>query len=161
MALGVVSDGGLQISRVADPKGVDAITVVGVSSSSGIDWETPWDNYEDAIRNSMNNYFQSQLSNAENNLIYGLANQNKLFLPGSGTFLMNGAEMNARGDLIAGIHYNGYVTPSFEIPLCNLTTCTPPFNKLIYRSQCSATWAKAAAPSLLEGAPAAQATKSS
>ena len=110
--LGVVSDGGLQIARIPDPPGTDAITVTGVSSNEGLNWNTPWDQYEDAIRNGVNDFFQSKLSNAENDLVYGLANQNKLFLPAGGTFLMEGAEFNARGDLLAFLHYDGYVESS-------------------------------------------------
>lgn len=107
LALGVASDGGIKIARIPDPESVSAVTVTGSSSSVGLDRKTPWNQYQDSIRQSMENYFDSQLSNAQNNLIAGLAHQNKLFLPGSGTFLMDGAMMNIRGDLTAGLHYNG------------------------------------------------------
>jgi hypothetical protein len=111
LGLGVVGDGGLQIARISDPPGTDAITVTGRSSSEGLDWNTPWSEYEEHIRQGMDDFFQSQLSNVENTLIDGLAHQHKLFLPASGTFLMEDAEFNARGDLIAFLHYNGAPPP--------------------------------------------------
>lgn len=111
IAIGVVSDGGLQVSRLPDISGVSAITVTGTSSSDGLDWDTPWPSYEEEIRRGMDTYFNSKLAQVENVLVDGLANQNKLFLPGSGTFLIQAAQLNARGDLIATLHYNGAPPP--------------------------------------------------
>ncbi len=61
------------------------------------------------ISDDINEVFENHLGAVENNLVDALASQHKLFLPAGGTFLMKDANFNSRGDLVATLHYNGYV----------------------------------------------------
>ncbi|KDQ53520.1 hypothetical protein JAAARDRAFT_183032 [Jaapia argillacea MUCL 33604] len=110
-ALGVVSDGGLQIALIPDPEGTSACTSTGESQTEGIDWDIDWDTYTNYISSTINDTFSSNLGEVENDLLEALADQHKLFLPASGTFLMEDAMFNDRGDLLATLHYNGAPPP--------------------------------------------------
>ncbi|OJD34159.1 uncharacterized protein BKCO1_25000113 [Diplodia corticola] len=110
-ALGVVSDGGLQIARIEDPKGVPACTSTGHGYNEGID--APWDDYIKSFSDTVNKHFTENLGFVLNRLQSALAEQHKLFLPASGTFLMRDALFNRRGDLIASLFYNGNQPPSY------------------------------------------------
>ncbi|PVF91370.1 hypothetical protein CPB86DRAFT_770749 [Serendipita vermifera] len=105
-ALGVVSDGGLQIARIGG-----GCTSVGKSESAGIDWTIEWKKWVEQISESINSVFKQNLGGLENALIEALAHQHKLFLPASGVFLMQDAKFNNRGDLLARLHYNGAPPP--------------------------------------------------
>lgn len=117
-ALGVVSDGGLQITRIADDDGTKACTSTGVSNTTGIDWNIDWSTYTEYISDCINESFENSLGDILNNLQDALENQHKLFLPASGTFLMRDAEFNHRGDLLSTLFFNGATPPgdSVKVP---------------------------------------------
>jgi hypothetical protein len=73
-----------------------------------MDWDVDWSAYTDYISSTITNAFNYNIGAIENDLIYALANQQKLFLPASGIFLMEDAKFNDRGDLLATLHYNGW-----------------------------------------------------
>ncbi|KDQ56882.1 hypothetical protein JAAARDRAFT_79271 [Jaapia argillacea MUCL 33604] len=124
-ALGVVSDGGLQIALIPDPDGNPACTSSGESVTEGIDWNIDWDTYTNYISHTINDTFSSNLGKIENNLVEALANQHKLFLPASGTFLMQDTMFNDRGDLLATLHYNGAPPPDQPPNLPNYLSKLP------------------------------------
>ncbi|KAB2569531.1 hypothetical protein DBV05_g11796 [Lasiodiplodia theobromae] len=109
-ALGVVSDGGLQIARIDDPSGTPACTSTGYGYDEGID--APWEDYVRKFSEIINQYFENNLGAVLNSLQNALADQHKLFLPASGTFLMRDALFNTRGDLMVSLFYNGAEPPS-------------------------------------------------
>lgn len=106
-ALGAVSDGGLQITRVPDPAGVHACTTTYTDSSSGITWNIPFDDFCTSLSQYMMSYFDNSLAWLTNDMVTALEHQHKLFLPAAGVFLMQDAKFNKRGDLLATLHYNG------------------------------------------------------
>lgn len=106
-ALGVVSDGGLQIARVDDAN--PACTTTYTQTSVGVNWKGGWDTFAKDISERTNNFFKNHLGQMYNNLQEDLKKEHKLFLPAGGTFLMKGAVFNRRGDLMASLTYNGYV----------------------------------------------------
>ena len=75
-----------------------------------MDWDIDWGTYTTEISSYVDSWFSSDLGSVENNLIDALAHQHQLFLPASGTFLMMNACFNDRGDLLAGMTYNGLVS---------------------------------------------------
>ncbi|KAK6517480.1 hypothetical protein TWF281_004132 [Arthrobotrys megalospora] len=110
-ALGAVSDGGLQITRILDGPGESASTTTGTDFIYGFYHEETFHNYCKQVDAEISNYFDNSLNNVTNALISALQDQHRLVLPGSGVFLMEDARFNRRGDLLVTLHYNGAPAP--------------------------------------------------
>ncbi|GFF39427.1 hypothetical protein IFM58399_05573 [Aspergillus lentulus] len=106
-ALGAVSDGGLQITRVPDPSGVESVTTNHSFENKDLEWSYPFDDFPKAISGTLKNWFNHSLAWLTNDLISVLRHHHKLYVPASGVFLMQDAKFNKRGDLLVGLHYNG------------------------------------------------------
>jgi hypothetical protein len=97
LALSVVSDGGLQVSPVGGPT-----TSSFADPSDGV-----LASYTGYIRNFVETHVEERLGIMLGYLTDALADQHKLFLPASGTFLMRDAKFNHRSDLLITLAYNG------------------------------------------------------
>ncbi|KAK4033353.1 hypothetical protein C8A01DRAFT_19680 [Parachaetomium inaequale] len=103
--MGAVTDGGLDITRYDD--GTPSVTTTHSSTDDGITWKIDYASYVDQIDAWITGYLDQNIDWLINNLSAALQNQHKLFLPGSGIFLMSDAKFNQRGDLLATLAYNG------------------------------------------------------
>ncbi|RHZ67170.1 uncharacterized protein CDV56_109356 [Aspergillus thermomutatus] len=106
-ALGAVSDGGLQITRVADPTGVESVTTSHSFENDQLEWNYPFGDFAQAISDTLKRWFNNSLAWLTNDLVSALQHHHKLYLPASGVFLMQDAKFNKRGDLLVELHYNG------------------------------------------------------
>lgn len=106
-ALESVTDGGLQITRVADPTGVSPSTTTSTHATQHLIWDMPYDDMCKNLSKWVENYFTFSLGWLTNALVNALQHQHHLFLPASGVFLMQNPRFNSRGDLLVGLHYNG------------------------------------------------------
>jgi hypothetical protein len=102
-----VNDGGLQITRMDDPAGVESVTTTYSFESDKLAWEYPFKDFAKAISDTLKSWFDNKLAWLTNDLISALQHHHKLYLPASGVFLIQDAKFNKRGDLLAGLHYNG------------------------------------------------------
>ncbi|KAK3373916.1 hypothetical protein B0T24DRAFT_679302 [Lasiosphaeria ovina] len=120
-ALGAVTDGGLDITRYDD--GTPAVVTTHESHDAGIAWMVDYETYVEEIDEWITSYLDENISWLTDDLSAALANQHKLFLPGSGIFLMSDAKFNARGDLLATLAYNGAPSPIVrsKIPAARLS----------------------------------------
>jgi hypothetical protein len=100
-----VTDGGLDIVRYDD--GTPPVTTTHSSTNDGIWWKIDYETYVSQIDDWTKGYLDQNINWLINNLSEALQNQHKLFLPGSGIFLMSDAKFNQRGDLLATLAYNG------------------------------------------------------
>ncbi|KAH8802996.1 hypothetical protein F5884DRAFT_756299 [Xylogone sp. PMI_703] len=107
-ALGAVNDGGLQITRVADPPGVESVTTTPPFENDKLSWNYPFRDFATAISSTLKSWFNNHLAWLTNDLVGALQHHHKLYLPASGVFLMQDAKFNKRGDLLVGLHYNGW-----------------------------------------------------
>lgn len=60
------------------------------------------------IANSLKDSMSRALDSVEDDLLYALANANRLCLPAAGTFLMKDPIFNQKGDLLVTLAYDGY-----------------------------------------------------
>ncbi|KAL2022075.1 hypothetical protein VTK56DRAFT_6119 [Thermocarpiscus australiensis] len=107
--LGAVTDGGLDITRYDD--GTPPVTTSHSSTNDGLVWKTDYATYVAEIDSWITSYLDQDIGWLINDLSAALQNQHKLFLPGSGIFLMSDAKFNQRGDLLATLYYNGAPSP--------------------------------------------------
>ncbi|KAK0630858.1 hypothetical protein B0T17DRAFT_616462 [Bombardia bombarda] len=107
--LGAVTDGGLDITRYND--GTPAVSTTHSSENHGLVWSIDYPTYVAQVDGWINSYLELNIGWLINNLSSALQNQYKLFLPGSGIFLMADAKFNERGDLLATLSYNGAPSP--------------------------------------------------
>lgn len=103
--VGAVNDGGLDISRYDD--GTPPVTTTQSGTNDGIVWSVDYSTYVDEVDDWITNYLEQNIGWLFDELSVTLHNQHKLFLPGSGVFLMSDAKFNQRGDLLATLAYNG------------------------------------------------------
>lgn len=117
MALSSVSDGGIQLARVPEDKSKTCNTTVSAAQGA-VRWKYGFETLKTNFTNTIANYLDRDTWEIENALLASLASHDKLFLPASGTFLMTDPKFNARGDLLVGLDYKGYVfarTHSFHL----------------------------------------------
>jgi hypothetical protein len=96
--LGVVSGEGLQIVHILNPGESPACTSTSENHTIGIEWKVDWSSYTDHVGSKTNDIFENNTGAIENNVIYILSNQDGLFFPVSGAFLMEDVDLNC-GDL--------------------------------------------------------------
>ncbi|KAI5461886.1 hypothetical protein BGZ63DRAFT_356267 [Mariannaea sp. PMI_226] len=104
-----VDDGGVQILQSGATQ-IDKSTVNTYHSDSVI-WTPPWDQYGSGLQSYAATAFQSKLGQYQQAFLEGLAGQNKLFLPGSGSYLCNQVMFNNDGDLLTNLAFNGAAPP--------------------------------------------------
>ncbi|KAH8586883.1 hypothetical protein B0O99DRAFT_748021 [Bisporella sp. PMI_857] len=105
-ALGVVSDGGLQITRIKDENA--EVTVKSTNTNSGFE---NFDELASSVKGQIQKNLDNNIGYVVNHLIDDFAHEHQLFLPASGTFLVANAKFNNRGDLMAALSYNGATPP--------------------------------------------------
>ena len=66
------------------------------------------ENIADGMSERLETSMSSTLNSMEDQLIYALANANRLCLPAAGTFFMKDPIFNQRGDLLVTLAYDGY-----------------------------------------------------
>ncbi|KAL7934281.1 hypothetical protein V8C35DRAFT_280034 [Trichoderma chlorosporum] len=81
------------------------------ASEGNLGWKDTVEVVAAQFKTQMNNSFVNAAANAENNLMNVLANQQRLYLPAKGHFLMRDPVFNSRGDLLVGLTYNGADAP--------------------------------------------------
>lgn len=102
-----VNDGGLQITWIPDPPGTGPCKTTHKQGSQNMVWSLPYDDFCNGIDDWVKTYFEQSLGWLTNDLIMALKIQHRLFLPGSGVFLMEKPRFNKRGDLLVKLQYNG------------------------------------------------------
>lgn len=103
LSMASVEDGGLQIGIVQDSEKVE----VDHSVSGGMHWSRdPADIAED-WKEEIQNGMKTAISKVKNSLLYGLADHQRLFLPGKGSYLMKDPIFSSRGDLLVDLKFNG------------------------------------------------------
>ncbi|EIT81230.1 hypothetical protein AO1008_02874 [Aspergillus oryzae 100-8] len=107
IAMASVEDGGLQFKIV---QGSDKVNV-SQNSSGNMSWSPPPQQIAETFKNRVQGGMESALSGVGNYLLYGLADQQRLFLPGKGSYLMKNPIFNSRGDLLVDLHFNGADPP--------------------------------------------------
>lgn len=103
MTLQGVDDGGVEFAHISDDDPCDSE----YTDDGNLSWTASLDDVAAEFSNDLNTYLTSGVTDVENNLLGALENQNKLFLPAAGTFLMKDPLFNKRGDLMVSLAYNG------------------------------------------------------
>jgi hypothetical protein len=103
MALQGVDDGGVEFVRVSDNEPCKTE----YKDDGNLSWTTSLGDVAAEFSSEINSYLTLGTTNVENTLLGALENQNKLFLPAAGTFLMKDPLFNKRGDLMVSLAYNG------------------------------------------------------
>ncbi|OTA84420.1 hypothetical protein M434DRAFT_400466 [Hypoxylon sp. CO27-5] len=111
MALSSVSDGGIQFARVPEIAGEKPCTVTVSGDRGGVIWKDGFEYVKQSFSSGLNNYIDNDTREIQIALLRSLDNQDKLFLPASGTFLMKDPKFNSRGDLLVELSYNGAEPP--------------------------------------------------
>ncbi|GMF77608.1 unnamed protein product [Aspergillus oryzae] len=114
IAMASVEDGGLQFKIV---QGSDKVNV-SQNSSGNMSWSPPPQQIAETFKNRVQGGMESALSGVGNYLLYGLADQQRLFLPGKGSYLMKNPIFNSRGDLLVDLHFNGYSVHFLDQIIC-------------------------------------------
>ncbi|RHZ62474.1 uncharacterized protein CDV56_108562 [Aspergillus thermomutatus] len=107
LAMASVEDGGLEVNIVPNSNTVN----VSYDHDGDMQWETPPFILAARWKEMLQGGMQSALQRVEKNLLYALANQQRLFLPGKGSYLMKNPIFNAQGDLLVDLSFNGANPP--------------------------------------------------
>ena len=102
--MSAVVDGGIEFAKVPES---DDFSTTASKPEGSLKWETGVQAAVESVRKRMATTLKDAFSNIEDNLLHALANQQQLFLPAKGTFLMKNPKFNKRGDLIVDLEYNG------------------------------------------------------
>ena len=102
--MAAAEDGGIAFKEVPKSK---SFTVTPSKPEGPLQWEHGVQAVVDMVTDALKDQLQKALSSVEDDLLHALANQQKLFLPAAGTFLMKDPTFNHRGDLIVTLTYNG------------------------------------------------------
>lgn len=100
-----VDDGGLQILSTTAPQVTNGD--VNTSQSEGQIWTPPLDQYGRTLQQTAFSQFQANLNYYQTAFVNGLAGQNKLILPGAGTYLCNNVMFTNAGDFTTNLFFNG------------------------------------------------------
>ena len=104
IAMSAVQDGGVEFKKVP---GSDNVSTTGDDPEGPLQWKQGVKVVAETVKDNLEGQLEYGFPVVENNLLYALANQHKLFLPAAGTFLMKDPKFNKRGDLIVNLEYNG------------------------------------------------------
>jgi len=92
-------------------KKVDSYMRPSLKGKGDLEYPGPWPGAPhgkiETITKAINDAMQAQFKTIEDRVLKALANQNRLFLPGAGNFLMKDPCFNYRGDLLATLEYDG------------------------------------------------------
>lgn len=104
LTMASVEDGGLQFKIVNGSEKVDSTHL----KEGDMHWEEDPAYLAKDWENQLKKSMQSGLTRVEDNLLYALANQQRLFLPaGKGSYLMKNPKFNSKGDLLVNLTFNG------------------------------------------------------
>ena len=99
-----IEDGGVEFKKV--PKS-NAVNTYETSHEGPLRWEKGVEHLIKHVERTLKDGLEYGYHKVETSLLNALSNQEKLFLPGAGTFLMKDPRFNKRGDLIVNLEYNG------------------------------------------------------
>lgn len=102
--MSAIQDGGVEFKKVP---GSDSVSTKGDPPEGPLQWKNGVAQVVDAVKGNLDAQLEYGFPSVEENLLYALANQHKLFLPAAGTFLMKDPKFNKRGDLVVNLQYNG------------------------------------------------------
>lgn len=86
----------------------EATVKVTHKSGGNMNVNPPAQNIADDMQNDLKDNMSRALDSVEDELVYALANANRLCLPAAGAFLMKDPTFNQNGDLMVTLTYNGY-----------------------------------------------------
>ncbi|KAL6901483.1 hypothetical protein GGI43DRAFT_433629 [Trichoderma evansii] len=105
IAMASVEDGGIVFNITAGTTNND------FNSVGNLHWNPDVSVVAAEFKAEMDKSLPIAIAKAEADLMYALANQQRLFLPAKGSFLMKDPVFSSKGDLMVGLTYNGADPP--------------------------------------------------